>query len=329
MRKRTYLALVLCTFGAAIQSLAAADQKPFRVSLPGKSWALEIEMPGFHPETNKLMPDGRWYLLGTGANGIVLSIYLEKTSKPVSMDGCRKSVKERKSFASRLNLKPTDFHESQAGEMAVLEYIVHEVNGTAVQQKSVFACLAKEDVYADVHLSHMPFKPEDDALFASILSTVRIVDLAGSPQGSLGYFKEGSAYYIQGQFAKAIPAYQKALDLEKQDRKLDTNVWRVLVDNLGMAYGISGDLKSAEDVLSYGISMDPKYPMFYYNMACVSAERNDLDGTIQYLTTAFGYKSNMIPGEAMPDPRKDDSFQRFLNNERFRKLVDSVSAPAR
>lgn len=325
MRKRTCVALVL---GTAIQSLAAADQKPFRVSLPGKSWALEIEVPGFLPETNKLMPDGRWYLLGKGANGVVLSVFLERTPQPANMEGCKHGLKERKNAAAS-RLKAIDYRESTPGDMALLEYLIPEFGGAPVQQENAFACLAKEDVYADIHLSKTQFKREDEPLFASVLRTIRIVDVANSPQGSIDYLKQGSAYYLQGQYAKAIPAYQKALDLEKQDRKLEAKLWHVLVDNLAMSYGISGDLKSAEDVLAYGISVDPKYPMFYYNMACVSAERNDLDGTIKYLTTAFGYKSNVLPGEAMPDPRKDDSFQRFLNDEKFQKLVDSFSAPAR
>jgi len=84
-----------------------------------------------------------------------------------------------------------------------------------------------------------------------------------------------------------------------------------------MAYGITGDLKSAEEVFLYGFQRIHTYPMFYYNMACTYAERNDLINTIKYLKTAFEYKPNIIPGEQMPDPSKDDSFQRFMQNEEF------------
>jgi hypothetical protein len=64
--------------------------------------------------------------------------------------------------------------------------------------------------------------------------------------------------------------------------------------------------------------------MFYYNLACVNAERNDMDKTIDYLKKAFALKANAISGEGMPDPRQDDSFQRFMSNDRFRKFVDSL-----
>ena len=44
---------------------------------------------------------------------------------------------------------------------------------------------------------------------------------------------------------------------------------------------------------------------------------NDMEKTIVYLKQAFEYKENMIKGERMPDPWTDDSFQRFINNEKF------------
>ena len=62
--------------------------------------------------------------------------------------------------------------------------------------------------------------------------------------------QEGSAYYLRRDFKKAIGPYQKALDLEKQKRTLEQNLWRVLVDNLGMSYGISGNLKARRKLLS-------------------------------------------------------------------------------
>ena len=131
------------------------------------------------------------------------------------------------------------------------------------------------------------------------------------------YMQEGSAFYLQHDFKRAIPPYQKALDLEKREPTLDKTLWRVLVDNLGMAYGISGDLKKAKETFTYGLEKDPKYPMFHYNLACTYAEMNDMEKTIAYLKQAFEYKENMIKGERMPDPWTDDSFQRFMSNEKF------------
>ena len=139
------------------------------------------------------------------------------------------------------------------------------------------------------------------------------------------YLKQGSEFYLQRDYKKAIPPYQKALDLEKEKPTLDKTLWRVLVDNLGMAYGISGDLKKAKETFEYGLSKDPKYPMFHYNMACTYAEMNDVDQAIIYLKQAFEYKVNMIKGEAMPDPATDSSFQRFLKNDKFVKALKELN----
>src|SRR6266481_6217181 len=83
---------------------------------------------------------------------------------------------------------------------------------------------------------------------------------------AMDYLEEGSAYYLNHDYKKAIGPYQKALELEKDHSTLDRTLWKVLVDNLGMSYGISGDLKKAKEVFEYGISKDPDYPLFYYNM---------------------------------------------------------------
>lgn len=139
---------------------------------------------------------------------------------------------------------------------------------------------------------------------------------AGDPE-TRSLMEEGSRAYLVHDFKRAIPPYQKALDREKANRTLGENLWRVLVDNLGMSYGISGDLPRAKATFEYGISKDPKYPMFHYNMACTFAEMNDVDKAIQYLQQAFQYKQNMIKGERFPDPWMDDSFQRFMNNDKF------------
>ena len=129
--------------------------------------------------------------------------------------------------------------------------------------------------------------------------------------------EQGSRFFLERDYKRAAPPYQRALDREKANRTLSETLWRVLVDNLGMAYGISGDLKKAKATFEYGLSKDPKYPMFHYNMACTYAEMNDPDKAIVYLKQAFDYKETMIKGEKMPDPWTDDSFQRFMNNDKF------------
>jgi tetratricopeptide (TPR) repeat protein len=327
MRFAVVMASMLA-FGSAIRVVAqnGQDQKAMRVSLPNKSWELQVDAKGFVVKVNETQSDGRRYLVAENAGtGVTLSVTLEQVTDAANVEGCRQGLRNRVQANSKLN--PTDVSESQAGDVVILEFVLPQVEGMPIQQKNVFGCLAKDNVYADVHLSKVQFKPQDEQLFTSVLNTVHFTgqdsDDASTPRSSKYFLGEGSKYFRDGQFDKAIAPYQKALDLEKGDRKLDINLWRVLVDNLGMAYGVTGNLKASEEVFQYGISRDPTYPLFYYNVACVHAEKNDLDSTMEYLRKAFEYRLNVIPGEKMPDPHKDDSFQRFLQTEKFRKLIDS------
>ena len=91
-----------------------------------------------------------------------------------------------------------------------------------------------------------------------------------------------------------------------------------------MAYGITGDLDKAKETFEYGISKDADYPMFYYNMACTYGEKDDMDKTIEYLKLAFDRRENMIPGENMPDPATDSSFQRFMKDEKFKAALKEL-----
>jgi tetratricopeptide (TPR) repeat protein len=145
----------------------------------------------------------------------------------------------------------------------------------------------------------------------------------------MDYMRDGSAFYLKNDFKNAIGPYSKALELEKKQPSLNKPLWYALVDNLGMSYGITGDLKKAKETFEYGLSKDAKYPMFYYNLACTYAEMNDVDNAIAQLKRAFEYRQNMLPGENLPDPAKDDSFQRFMRNERFLTALNEMKKAAK
>lgn len=76
---------------------------------------------------------------------------------------------------------------------------------------------------------------------------------ANAQKTSMDYLGEGSRFYINGEYQKAILPYKQALDLEKKERKLEKKFWIVLVDNLGMSYGITGDINASIAVFEYGL----------------------------------------------------------------------------
>ena len=149
-----------------------------------------------------------------------------------------------------------------------------------------------------------------------------------TPPPAMTLVDQGSQLYLAQRYKEAIGPYQQALDLEKKKSALSPATLRVLVDNLGIAYGLTGDLKHAKETFEYGVSRDPHYPLFHYNLACTYAEMDDLDRALTELGLAYQYKQNMSPGEEFPDPRTDDSFQRYLKNRRFLDFLKSVEQPS-
>jgi tetratricopeptide (TPR) repeat protein len=92
-----------------------------------------------------------------------------------------------------------------------------------------------------------------------------------------------------------------------------------------MSYGITGNLQKAKETFEYGLSKDPEYPLFYYNLACTYAETDNATEAKDYLKKAFDHKANVLPGESMPDPRNDDSFQKLMKNKEFRELAETLA----
>jgi hypothetical protein len=337
-----FVPFLAATIAGGLCAQNAKPQESLGVSFPGKTWELRINSPDFAVESAGRKPDGREYLLANNSKtGIMVSITLEQTPGVADSKTCPDFLRKRVDSMSQMG--PTGVKASEINSMAVIEVLFPKPEGIPLQQKNFFVCAAKDDIYVDLHLSKVQFQPSNETLFTDVINRVQIIDRteAVSPvttpksgespiipgSTSMDYFRDGSRFYIANDFKNAIGPYQKALDLEKQHSELSTNYWRVLVDNLGMAYGITNDLDHAEETFTYGVSKDPSYPMFYYNLACVCAERNNMNRTMDFLRKAFALKANAIPGEGMPDPRQDDSFQRFMSNDSFRKFADWLVAP--
>ncbi len=143
-----------------------------------------------------------------------------------------------------------------------------------------------------------------------------------SSEDHVELLKAADDAYLRHDFRKAIEFYEKIIEFEKRQPKLDKNTWRVAVDNLGMSYIELGKDAKAKQILEYGLSKDDTYPMFYYNLARVYAEMDDLDSSLANLKKAFEYRRNLMPKEHLPDPATDVSFVRFMRNERFLKTVE-------
>jgi tetratricopeptide (TPR) repeat protein len=325
---------LLFLLGAAAYTQEMPASAKTEVWFPGKAWALELDDAGFATRANEIQPDGRRYFLAENTKTrAVVSVYLEAAKGPVQPGECKRALVEKEKHNSSLasgSLKGVTYRES--GEIQILEFTLPELDGSPTNQKNIFGCLIKDDVVIDIHISKVFFKAADQPMFDALLQSFHFVPREASaapvPSGnSLILFQEGSRYFIAHQYRESIRPYQKALEIEKSTPTLDKNLWRVLIDNLSIAYGITHDLTSAREALTYGVSKDPDYPLFYYNLASIAAEKGDLLDTENYLKLAFERRENLIPGETFPDARVDDSFQKLLLQKEFRQFLNSLYGP--
>ena len=323
-------ALLILSFFCAAASARQSAGDVRRISIPGEKWAMEVSLPGFVVEQDDVRPDGkgRRIMAGLEAKGYVVSIFLEP------IPGGRSAAELRDWDASGYRkgpLKATDFKSAEYKQIPTLEYTIKEFQGQQVNQKHLNAYIVSGGFWAHIHLSKVLFEPGDEKLFYSIVDSVKFTagetpEARGPATGAVAeLLSEGSAHFLRGEYKQAVGPYRRALELEKQTRTLPRELWYVLVDNLAMSYGISGDLKAAKETAEYGLSKDPDYPMFYYLLANTYAETGDLDNTILYLKQAFARRKNVLPGERMPDPSTDDSFKRFMKNEKFLAALKEIN----
>ena len=144
------------------------------------------------------------------------------------------------------------------------------------------------------------------------------------PTNVYAQFYLGQTLFKEEKYAAAVGPYETARALEKRGKALSSDQHRILVDQLVMAYGINGQLKKAHELLDEAIPQDSEYPLNYYNLACAFAEDGDKGKMLANLDLAFQHKDHVLKGEQMPDPRSDSSFQKYLRDEDFVKLMKAL-----
>jgi tetratricopeptide (TPR) repeat protein len=317
---------LFCSLGVLAQ---VGKSNLVQMAIPGVKGVLEFDVGPTTPET-RVRPDGKEVQLRAFGRPDKLDItaFLQQVTFPASAERCRDEwwPDTKKGPFQRDNLQETAAKDG----IARVEFIVPEFQGVKVHQKNVHAYLGAGNLCAEIHLSKVAFNPDDQKLFEDFLASVKLRPDAlpsaeqSQDRDSSYHFAEGSKFYLQQNYSEAENSYLKALDLNRRDHALSKDYFHVLVDNLGMSYGISGKLMQAEATFLFGLTQDPEYPMFYYNLACTYGEMDKMSDALAQLRLAYKYKANMIAGETFPDPLKDDSFRRFVDKEEFVKAVHEM-----
>ncbi len=321
--------ILVGTLGLTLLAIGTArgEETPHltNIALIDQPWAVALDITGYRVQADGVKPDGRRYFLATNrAASMTLSVTLEGATSRATEQGCLAHL-ERIARTSPAHRKPEPMRY-EIRRLPVVEYLLPETADPQTAQLHLFACISKDNVYTDIHVSKTGFTPGDDSQLRYVLASLDIV--TATTATSLDHFRAGSAPYLQGNFGQAIPHYEQALALERANSALDKALWRLLVHNLGTAYGRTGDLQHAKATWDYGLSQDPANPLFHYHLARTYAAMNDPDQAMQSLHAAFRNHRRQDAGESIPDPRQDISFRRLMLDPVFRTLTESLMLPA-
>jgi tetratricopeptide (TPR) repeat protein len=312
--------------GAAAQVTVGFEepQNSLTLSVPGKAPALQIDLLHLELEQNQLDESAtRRRVQASDAHGWVFSAFLYPLDKTQTAEELANEalVGLRKAAADN-GFKIQAMRTFARGDFLLREYIIPDFRGQPVHQKNVFGYATSGEIGFDFHISKISYSAADDKFFDSLINSLHVIE--EYKPDSATEFGYGSIFYERQDWVKASAHYEKSLQLERQKRALNPTQWNVLVDNLGMAYAMSGDVSKAKASFAYGTQENPTYPMFRYHLACADSELGNLDDALEQLKLAFHDKSYSNPGEGIPDPAKDDSFKRYLGDPRFAKLAKEL-----
>jgi len=252
-------------------------------------------------------------------SGVVISAFLEKADHPGDAVECRKFYWDK---AKRSPLVKSDIELKEFAGAPVVRYLIKEHEGQKVEQGNLNAYYSRGGYWIDIHMSKAQFTDSDLALFKKVLDSVKFVEKYKPTRTDC--FRYGSKFFIAQDYKNAIIWYQKLFDMEQSERQANLSFWRVAVDNLGMAYGLTGNITKSRQIYEAAIAKDPEYPSFYYNLACGYAEEGNFEKAMLNLETAIKFQDNQLTGDVFPDPLKDSSFKKYLKNERFKELVKRI-----
>lgn len=259
----------------------------------------------------------------SNANGLTASFILfENLSGKPSAEGCREDAiqpivqRDAKIISNRVD------HETKTptGEtLATTAYLVDLAPKEEAHQLNLFGFEGDAKTCAEIHISSVEKNGTEDAM-KSVLAGFS--PALGYQPTAIDYFRLGSLLSKKSP-RPAAQYYKAALDAMPGTADY-LNPRRAATDQLVMSLGRSGDLKEATAVAEKAVTADPDYPINYYNLACIDAGRGNAAAAKTHLQQAFDRKANVIHGESMPDPAKDDSILKLKKNQAFWAFVVSL-----
>ncbi len=179
---RAFVRILIWSLSGLAQMASAqpvGQPTAYRMELPGRGWALEVDLPGFTIDQEEIQPraEGMRMLGHKGGTGMTVSMFLEQRPRPVTSQSCRDVywTTGKNSPSKKTNLELSD-----PGPMSMIKWLTPDHQGIAVNQQHMFGFLGRENICAEIHLSKVNFQPGEEQLFGEVLRSVRMV-AAGPP----------------------------------------------------------------------------------------------------------------------------------------------------
>lgn len=160
------------------------------LALPATSWGVGLGLQDFVITASRTRPDGaRSIAAERPAANMFLSALIVPAPAGDSARACRDAFWQRlKDVWQVLKDGPgkasyRDVRQSEAGDMASTDYVIEEMQGLRIDQRHLHTYFARDGSCIEVHLSKTLFEPNDEELFASVLRTVRLLDISSAPAG--------------------------------------------------------------------------------------------------------------------------------------------------
>jgi hypothetical protein len=326
MLKTRFVYATLCLW-LSVTACAASDTD-FTIALVNHAGQLSWSADGYKIVQSSAKPNGNEIgIRGKNESGFTFLgfLFLFPEQAPLTSAKCRDGVlnPEKKSNPSLKIQSTSEITGSGKLPVSVVSYTTQARGGKAVYLVRGFVATA--DICGDLEFfSDSPINAEDGDL-KRVFASYKL-DEKYKPT-----FRDALLYaqilYDAQMYKAAAPIFETALTLLTASNETDQRTMkRVLTDQAGMAYGMSGDIQKARSIFEKAIAEDPDYPLYYYNLACADAEEKNLAGARKHLQEAFDRKVNVIRGEKLPDPTTDDSFLPYRDNREFWSFLESLRA---
>lgn len=160
--------------------------------------------------------------------------------------------------------------------------------------------------------------------------------VAREPDNRVARYFLGGALFYQKKYEAAIEVYEPLVAEELEDPQLagllrNPEPPLALLDNLAMAYGLTGNYEKCSATLQAGISLAPDYPYFYVNRGCFFAEMGGReDEALQ--STELGLRKAMktgILGRILGWVGEDDSLVKLSRQDDLKQLIQHYTFPRR